>query len=100
MKLWLDDKRTPPDKYDCWIKNADDCIRILLNIPVTEISLDHDLGESGGTGYTVAMWIEEAAYSNKLPQLKWHVHSQNPVGKKKITDALHNADKYWKQHNG
>lgn len=59
MKLYLDDKReTPagcvrvfwPDEAIAWLKTG----------AVTEISLDHDLGDDNrGTGYDVILWIEK-----------------------------------------
>ena len=45
----------------------------------------------------VACYIEEAAFKGTLKRLKWHVHSGNPVGRKKMEVALRNADKSWKK---
>jgi len=98
MKLWVDDIREMPDNYTVWCRTAEDAIAILLNHPVTEISLDHDLGE-GQTGYTVAKFIEESAYNCTIAPLKCHCHSANPVGKKNIQAALNKAKQYWKEHN-
>ena len=71
---------------------------------MTLISLDHDLGEeANGTGYEVARWIEEDAFrwcqgeSTGLPPLQWAVHSQNPVGFGRMTQALRNADRFWSE---
>lgn len=39
----------------------DEAIALLQTEQVTEISLDHDLGDDArGTGYGVVLWIEEA----------------------------------------
>jgi hypothetical protein len=43
----------------------------------------------------VAKWIEEQAYHGTLQPLQWRVHSQNPTGRSRMTQALQNADKYW-----
>jgi len=95
MKLWLDDLRKMPEGYDLHVKTASEAIRALIQHSVEEISLDHDLGLRGGTGYHVALYIEEEAFYGNLRPLKWHLHSSNPVGVKKMRDALENADKYW-----
>jgi len=97
MKVWLDDIRPMPPEFDFWAKTADEAIRILATGTVTEISLDHDLGEDdNGTGYDVAAWIEEGAYFGTLPILRWSIHSANPVGRRKMVSALTRADKFWK----
>jgi hypothetical protein len=94
MKLWLDDIRLPPSNEWIWVKRSVDAIEILSGGFVSEVSLDHDLGVDD-TGYTVAVWIEKAAYMAKIPKLVWHVHSANPVGALRIAIAMKNADSYW-----
>ena len=101
MKIWLDDTRLCPDDFDYWVRTASKCIGLISdNIDRKDIyiSFDHDLGASqNGTGYDVAKWIEEYAYFNTINKISWDVHSQNPVGMQKITSAMKNAEKYWKQ---
>lgn len=67
------------------------------------LSLDHDLGgeemvESGpGTGYEVACWLEE--HPDRQPGVIW-LHSLNPVGRYKMSEALPNAQEkpfWWKE---
>ena len=100
MKIWLDDLRPMPNTFDIHIKTAQKCINILKTQKVTHISFDHDLGlEECGTGYDVAKYIEEAAYFGMLTPVQWFVHSANPQGKRNITAAMMNAEKYWKQQN-
>jgi len=104
MRLWLDDIRPAPPGFDVHVKTAPDAIRLLKSGKVSEVSLDHDLGEGAtqgtdvGTGYDVAVWIERQAFDNKLQRLKWNVHSANPVGRMKMERALQNADKFWDGH--
>lgn len=60
MKVFLDDERNTPDG---WVRTywPDEVITLLETGQVTELSLDHDLGDdSHGTGYDVILWIEEA----------------------------------------
>lgn len=47
------------------------------------IDLDHDLGGKK-TGYDIAKWIVNSGYQN----IRFHVHSANPVGRKNITELL------------
>lgn len=49
MKIWHDDIRVPPDPSWLWVRTNKQAIRELLEAdymgdPVTEMSLDHDLG--------------------------------------------------------
>jgi hypothetical protein len=46
----------------------------------------------------VAKWIEEAAYTRRIPKLAWSIHSQNSVGAASMRMALNNADRYWNTH--
>ena len=104
INLWLDDKRNPKDFAPhidwLWVMTAPAAITALETGTVKHISLDHDLGllPEEGCGYDVAVWLEEAAYLNKIPRLTWAIHSANPVGKKRMEAALNNADRYWNTH--
>ncbi len=79
------------------MRTAREVIANLKSGTVTDISLDHDLGddEKYGTGYEVASYIEEAAVGNEIPRLRWRVHSANPIGVVRMTVALQNADSAW-----
>lgn len=96
MKIWLDDLRPIPPQYDHWCVLAREAIACLATGEVTDISLDHDLGPpEAGTGYDVAVWIEEQAFNGTLPKLNWRIHSANAVGRKNMEAALQNADRFW-----
>jgi len=97
MKVWLDDLRSMPEGYDVHVTTAMEAIRYLETGKITEISLDHDLGAALDvhTGYFVTKWIEAEAHAGRLPRLKWHLHTQNPVGARDMRMALENADKSW-----
>lgn len=88
MKLYLDDERPTPDG---WLRvyTAAEAITALLCNRYTHVSLDHDLGHPEETGYTVACFIEERAYTDP----PWAVpvitcHSANPVGRKRIEQTI------------
>jgi len=52
---------------------------------VTEISLDHDLGDDErGTGYDVILWIEEAVATRGFWAPFVLVHSANTSARKKM----------------
>ena len=79
-----------PYYCDTHTRSAQTTIGKLQTGQVTFISLDHDLGdyEEFGSGYTVALWIEnEATMNPKFKMPEWDVHSQNPVGRQKIIKA-------------
>ena len=62
----------------------DEAIRLLECGQVTEISLDHDLGDDArGTGYTVILWIEEAvALRGFVPVI--NIHTANASAREKM----------------
>ena len=75
MKLYLDDERKTPVG---WIRVfwPDEAIAWLKTEMVTEISLDHDLGDDDrGTGYDVILWIENEVMTNNFipPQINIHL---------------------------
>lgn len=94
IQLWVDDQRSPPSEFNAHAETYGEAIKYLESGKVVAISLDHDLGEEK-TGYDVARWIEEKAFQGVIPRIRWSVHSENPVGRARIAQALHNADKYW-----
>lgn len=52
---------------------------------VTELSLDHDLGDDEhGTGYDVVLWIEEAVALRGFMPPKILVHSANSSARQKM----------------
>lgn len=60
MKVYLDDERATPEG---WVRAwwPDEVIALLETGQVSELSLDHDLGDDPrGTGYDVILWVEEA----------------------------------------
>lgn len=96
MRIWLDDEREMPEGFDLHCKTAAEAIHWLKTGTVTFISLDHDLGmPEAGTGYDVAKWLEEQAFNCALERVDWDIHSANPVGVKRMEDALMNANKWW-----
>lgn len=77
MKLYLDDERKTPVG---WIRVfwPDEAIAWLKTEMVTEISLDHDLGDDDrGTGYDVILWIENEVMTNNFIPPQINIHSAN-----------------------
>lgn len=66
-----------------------EAIRLLGSLgDIAQLWLDHDLGEEK-SGYDVAIWLEERAVSGRLVRIdRVVVHSQNPVGVRRIVAAL------------
>ena len=94
MRIFLDDERvTPPG----WVRTywPDEAIKLLDKGDVTEISLDHDLGDdTRGTGYDVIVWIEEAVITRGFIPLIIKIHSANSSAKVKMQLGIDNINRY------
>ncbi|WP_223789121.1 cyclic-phosphate processing receiver domain-containing protein [Marinicella meishanensis] len=93
MKVYLDDERPTPPGWQrvYW---PDEAIELLQTGQVTELSLDHDLGDDErGTGYDVVLWLEEAVFTQgfKPPQIK--VHSANSSAREKMERGIRQIEK-------
>ena len=88
MKVYLDDERETPEG---WVRVywPDEAIALLKSGSVTEISLDHDLGDDlRGTGYDVVTWIEEAVALEGFDPPVIHVHSANASARMKMEAGI------------
>jgi hypothetical protein len=90
VKVYLDDERTPPAGWKL-VKTPKEAISMLKKGNVTDISLDHDLGDDKkiGTGYDVLNWIEKKVFTDKtfkLPSIK--IHTANPSARQKMELAV------------
>jgi hypothetical protein len=96
MKVFLDDERPPPDGWKL-VRWPEEVIALLKTEKVTEISLDHDLGDDEhGTGYDVILWIEErVAMKNFLPP-KINVHSANSSARQKMEAGIKSIERLQK----
>jgi hypothetical protein len=90
VKIWLDDVREAPD--DSWtvIRTYQECsYEIMFTLDcISDISLDHDLGEEK-TGYDIVKLIKELVaddYNYFPPRI--FVHSDNPVGRANMWAAI------------
>ncbi len=83
MRLWIDDVRPAPERYDvvCFtVNNAIATIKRLehFNETIELIDIDHDAGEFaryGGDYIRLLDWLEETGRNYPI-----RIHSQNPVG--------------------
>lgn len=88
MKVFLDDERQAPEGWTP-VRWPDEAIALLQTGDVTEISLDHDLGDDArGTGYDVLLWIEEAVFTHKFSPPIITVHSANVSAREKMLLAV------------
>ena len=88
MRVYLDDERETPDG---WVRVywPDEAIALLKGGGVTEISLDHDLGDDErGTGYDVLLWIEEQVVLHQFQAPAIRVHSANSSARQKMEAAI------------
>ena len=88
MRVYLDDERATPEG---WIRTywPQEVITLLERGCVTEVSLDHDLGDDErGTGYDVILWLEEAVATRGFRPPKIVVHSANASARLKMEAGI------------
>ncbi|WP_439668987.1 cyclic-phosphate processing receiver domain-containing protein [Cupriavidus necator] len=77
MEVYLDDERPTPAGWTR-VQWPSDAIALLETGEVTDLSLDHDLGDDErGTGYDVILWIEAAVALRGFIPPRITVHSAN-----------------------
>lgn len=100
MRIWLDDERPAPPGWRHETSPSAVIDLIALGF-VSEVSLDHDLGEEiVGTGYDVLRWIESRVYAamNHGVPLEFEVpkislHTANPVAHLRMAQAVTSISK-------
>lgn len=97
MKVYLDDERDTPDG---WVRTytAKETIDLLKTGQVTDLSLDHDLGDDKkyGTGYDVLIWLEENVATRIFkPPANIKIHSANVTARPKMEFAISCIKKFY-----
>jgi len=94
IRVWLDDLRPAPDDW-LHAHSAHEAIALLESGRVTEISLDHDLGDDQrfGTGYGVCVWIEEQVALHGFEPPVMRIHSANSVGRQRMQRAIESIER-------
>ena len=88
MKLYLDDERPTPAGW-IGVKWPDEAIAYLETDEVTDLSLDHDLGDDErGTGNDVVLWLEEAVALRGFRPPRMSVHSANASARLKMQAGI------------
>lgn len=93
MKVFLDDERATPEG---WLRVywPDEAIALLQTGQVTDISLDHDLGDDArGTGYDVVLWVEEALQLRGFVPPRMTVHSANPAARLRMLAGIETIER-------
>ncbi|SEK30572.1 hypothetical protein SAMN05216359_101364 [Roseateles sp. YR242] len=93
MKVFLDDERSTPQG---WLRAywPDEVIALLKTGRVSDLSLDHDLGDDArGTGYDVVLWIEEAVALNAFEPPRIKVHSANSSARAKMEAGIRSIER-------
>lgn len=72
------------------MRTAPETIEALRRGDVTELSLDHDLGDAPGVGngYDVLLWIEEQVVFHGFSPPRLSVHSANPAARPRMEAAV------------
>lgn len=100
MKIYLDDERTTPDGWHrvYW---PDEAIALLKTGSVTEISLDHDLGDDDrDAGYDVVLWIEEQVALHGFVPPAMKVHSPNVSARTKMENGIRAIEAMMRKSDG
>lgn len=89
MKLYVDDIRKAPKGW-LLARTIDEAVRMIVRWKPTDISLDHDIGNYDETFQSVAhligqMYMNDAFWADEL---EVSIHSDNPVGAKRLQDIL------------
>jgi DNA topoisomerase IB len=97
IKVWLDDERPAPSGWVhvFWPEQA---IKLLKTKRVSEISLDHDLGDDNhGTGYTVLQWLEKEVVMKDFAPPVIRIHTANPSARQKMELAVSSIERHTKK---
>jgi hypothetical protein len=87
IKVYLDDARREPAG---WVRcyRPEEVIHLLKEQIVSEMSLDHDLGDGIEPGLKVLDWLEEEVHFDpefRIPRI--HIHSANPYGREVMIEV-------------
>lgn len=105
MKIFLDDKRNPPDNSWKVVRSYNDFVRLIETTPhiITDIAFDHDLGTESDdttvakTGYDAAKFFVNYVMDKNpmMGQMLEIVSSQsdNPGGRQNILSYFRSAKK-------
>lgn len=101
MKLFIDDIREAPDQSWILYRSYYEAFSFACDFGdfITEISLDHDMGENEPTGYDFLCRIEGIIYQQRkfLRKCKFTIHSANPVGRKNMEAAINSIERFRKE---
>jgi len=92
MRVFLDDERATPSG---WIRAywPDEVTALLKHGGITELSLDHDLGnDQRGTGCDVVVWVEEAVALRGFVPPRMIVHSANTSALSKMEAGIRSIE--------
>lgn len=89
-KMFLDDERFPVTEDYVIVRSSQEAKEYILRNGVPGfISFDHDLGGNDTAMHVVHWLIEQHLDGNlSLTNLKYQIHSQNPIGKHNIESLL------------
>jgi hypothetical protein len=99
MRVYLDDERPTPEG---WVRTywPQEVIALLEAGGVTELSLDHNLGDDKrGTGYDVILWLEEAVALRGFKPPKVVVHSANASARIKMESGIASIQRFERNNN-
>jgi len=92
--LFVDDERMPRDVSSVVVRTYNEaCKYVTINGTPDHVDFDHDLGD-GESGHDFAKWLVNRALDGHGFPSSFAVHSQNPIGRKNITETMNSYLKF------
>lgn len=100
--MFLDDEREPSlhliasTSNLAICRNYDDAVATVKKLGMPDhVCFDHDLGQYSKTGHDFAKWLIQYALTLPTsPEIKYSIHSQNPVGAANIKGLIDGYNKH------
>ncbi len=96
MKVFLDDIRPAPTGWRL-VRWPQEAISLLMTGAVSDLSLDHDLGnDKRGTGYDVITWLEKAVIDYEIIPPNMKIHSANIAARKRMEQGIYSVNRLYR----
>lgn len=101
-RLFIDDERIAnlaEDESMVIVRNYEEAVEVMASLGCPYyVSFDHDLGDNIPSGHEIAKWMVEQDINLEgefFPEdFEFHIHSQNPIGKKNIEGTFSGYFRY------
>jgi len=84
LKVFLDNKRNPPEDYDLHIKSVKDAMSLIEAGRVAVISVDYEKDENKSEGKQVVLFIKNAFINGQIEYVDIETHSSDSAARKEV----------------